>query len=229
MLNIYQRISAVMKDIEYLAKDDEVSTGKSSYRAVTEEKVTSAVRAALIKHGIVIVPVEQEHSRVDEVVKVWNKYDQREDEKINRITTVNTRYRIQNIDDKDDFVIASSSGTGVDTQDKGVGKAMTYSFKYLLLRTFAIPTGDDPDKISSDIYTEKLMETKPGKAPAKKFTPNVYEDDGLGATEAKLAIMERVPDSAKRDASAQKRFGKNFDDLLPGEIIAAYKMMKFVK
>ena len=42
-----------------------------------------------------------------------------------------------------------SSGTGVDTQDKGVGKAMTYAYKYLLLRTFAIPTGEDPDKISS--------------------------------------------------------------------------------
>jgi hypothetical protein len=26
---------------------------------------------------------------------------------------------------------------------------MTYSYKYLLLRTFAIPTGEDPDKISS--------------------------------------------------------------------------------
>lgn len=33
---------------------------------------------------------------------------------------------------------------------------MTYAYKYLLLRTFAIPTGDDPDKVSSDVYTENL-------------------------------------------------------------------------
>ena len=26
---------------------------------------------------------------------------------------------------------------------------MTYAYKYMLLRTFAIPTGEDPDKISS--------------------------------------------------------------------------------
>jgi hypothetical protein len=111
MNNIYQRIAAVMKDIEYLTKDDEVSTGKSSYRAVSEEKVTSAVRGALIKHGIVIIPVEQEHSRSDETVKAWNKYDQREEERINRVATVNTKYRIQNVDDPADFVIAVSSGT----------------------------------------------------------------------------------------------------------------------
>ena len=58
-------------------------------------------------------------------------------------------YKIVNTDDPEDFTTAVSSGTGVDTQDKGVGKAMTYAYKYLLLRTFAIPTGEDPDRTAS--------------------------------------------------------------------------------
>ena len=129
--NIFQRISAVMQDVQYLAKDDQIEFGKTKYRAISEEKVTTIIRKSLITHGIVIVPVKQEHSK-DGV-----------------LTTVDVTYRIQNVEDEIDYIEAVSSGTGVDTQDKGVGKAMTYAYKYLLLRTFAIPTGEDPDKISS--------------------------------------------------------------------------------
>lgn len=119
-----------MKDIEYLNKDDAIKFGTTSYKAISEEKVTSTVRASLLTHGLVIMPVEQEHT------------------KEGNLTTVNTRYKIVDID-TGQYETIVSSGTGVDTQDKGVGKAMTYSYKYLLLRTFAIPTGEDPDKISS--------------------------------------------------------------------------------
>lgn len=129
--NIFQRISAVMQDVQYLAKDDQIEFGKTKYRAISEEKVTTTIRKSLIAHGIVIVPVKQEHSK-DGV-----------------LTTVDVTYRIQNIENENDYIEAVSSGTGVDTQDKGVGKAMTYAYKYLLLRTFAIPTGEDPEKESS--------------------------------------------------------------------------------
>ena len=38
-LNLYQRISKVMQDIEYLMKDDSVQATKtSSYKAISEEK-----------------------------------------------------------------------------------------------------------------------------------------------------------------------------------------------
>ena len=109
----------------------------------------------MIKHGIVIIPIEMITKREDETLKDFQGND-----KVNRITTVETRYRIQNIDDKDDYIIAVSAGTGVDTQDKGVGKAMTYAYKYLLLRTFAIPTGEDADQISSEVYSSQFQTQK---------------------------------------------------------------------
>lgn len=158
MDNVFQRISKVMSDVEYLAKDDMVVTNAKTgagYKAISEEKVTNEVRKALIKHGLVIIPVEMDVDREDEVLK-----DYQGNEKVNRITTADVIYRIQNIDDKDDYVMAVSSGTGVDTQDKGIGKAMTYAYKYLLLRTFAIPTGEDTDKISSNVYSEQFAPQK---------------------------------------------------------------------
>lgn len=148
-LNLYQKISAVMQDVEYLSKDDQIKFGSTNYRAISEEKVTQAVRQSLIKHGLVILPVEQNHS------------------KEGTLSTVDTKYKIVDIDTGQHEIIVSS-GTGADTQDKGVGKAMTYSYKYLLLRTFAIPTGEDPDKISS-----AELDAKEGKQQSKKSEKEV--------------------------------------------------------
>lgn len=150
MANIYQKINEVMKNIEYLTKDDKVEFGTTKYKAISEEKVTTAVREQLVKQGIVIIPVKQESE---------NKELIRTEKSVNMLTSVHVKYRIQNIDDINDFIEVESNGTGVDTQDKGVGKAMTYAYKYMLLRTFAIPTGEDPDKISS-AETDKKVETE---------------------------------------------------------------------
>lgn len=150
MANIFQKINEVMKNIEYLTKDDKVEFGTTKYKAISEEKVTTAVRDQLVKNGIVIIPIEQESE---------NKELIRTDKSVNMLTSVHVKYRIQNIDDVNDFIEVESNGTGVDTQDKGVGKAMTYAYKYMLLRTFAIPTGEDPDKISS-AETDKKIENE---------------------------------------------------------------------
>lgn len=131
-MNIYEKMLEVMKAIEYLNKDDKVEYKSTKYKAMSEEKVTTTVRKELIKQGLVVFPIEQTV------------------EQSGTITTTNTRYKMVNTENPEEYVILASSGQGADTQDKGVGKAMTYSFKYMLLRTFAIPTGEDPDKISSD-------------------------------------------------------------------------------
>lgn len=149
-MNIFQKISEVMKAIEYLTKDDKVEFGQTKYKAISEEKVTTAVRKELVKQGIVIIPIMQE-STVTELIRTEKSVNQRAD--------VHTKYRIQNIDDVNDFIEVESNGSGVDTQDKAVGKAMTYAYKYMLLRTFAIPTGEDPDKISS-AETDYKMKTE---------------------------------------------------------------------
>lgn len=150
-LNLWQKISAVMKDVEYLSKDDAISFGKTNYKAISEEKVTRTVRESLIKYGLVIFPYEQEHSREG------------------TLSTVNVKYKIVDTDTGESEILVSS-GTGADTQDKGVGKAMTYAYKYLLLRTFAIPTGEDPDKVSSaelDEQMKKQQEKEKAETEAK--------------------------------------------------------------
>lgn len=159
--NLYRKISEVMKDVEYLKKDDHIKFGSTNYKAISEEKVTQAVRASLIKHGLIILPIKQEH------LKEGN------------LSTVNTTYKIVDVD-TGIYEEIVSSGTGVDTQDKGVGKAMTYSYKYLLLRTFAIPTGEDPDKISNEeIEDIELEALKKQYSDILTKNPHVFSKDDV--------------------------------------------------
>ena len=137
-MNIYEKISAIMQDVQYLTKDDQVKFGTTSYKALSEEKVTGIMRAELIKHKLVIYPIQQSASR------------------IGQITHVDVMYRLVNVENPEEYIDIASCGDGADSQDKGSGKAMTYAFKYMWLRAFALPTGEDPDKISSAELDEKL-------------------------------------------------------------------------
>lgn len=130
-MTLVEKILEIMKEIQYLSKDDKVEFGSTKYKALSEEKVTTIMREQLIKHKIVVFPIAQTASRVG------------------TITHVDVIYRMVNTEDPNDFIEIASCGDGADTQDKGSGKAMTYAYKYMWLRTFALPTGEDPDKISS--------------------------------------------------------------------------------
>lgn len=145
-MNIYEKILAIMQDVQYLAKDDHVQFGSTNYKALSEEKVTSVMREELIKNKLVVFPISQDSNRQG------------------NITHVDTKYRMVNVENPDEFIEIVSCGDGADSQDKGSGKAMTYAFKYMWLRVFALPTGEDPDKISSAELDDKAKKEAAKKA-----------------------------------------------------------------
>lgn len=153
-MNLIEKIANIMTQVEYLKKDDKVEFGKTTYKAMSEEKVTMIMHKKLADNKIIVYPVKMDHRR-DGI-----------------ITHVDVIYRMVNAEDPNDFIEIASCGDGADTQDKGSGKAMTYAYKYMWLRTFAIPTGEDPDKISSAEIDDKVAKEKAQKADeAKKTEP----------------------------------------------------------
>lgn len=184
-LNLYQRIRAVMSDVAYLNKDKQVGDGGYSYKAVSEESVTGTVREKMIKHGLVLLPVAQAH-RHEELPRL----DRNGKETVLSLSTVDTTYKLVNVDNPAEFELIVSSGTGVDPQDKGVGKAMTYAFKYALLRAFAIPTGNDPDAVHNDELARQQENTRPGKSVAgggAPASPPLVVSAGAGESGDRLA------------------------------------------
>lgn len=70
MMNIYEKIAAIMQDVQYLAKDDHVEFGSTKYKALSEEKVTSIMRAELLKHKLVVYPIAQTAGRTGNITHV---------------------------------------------------------------------------------------------------------------------------------------------------------------
>lgn len=55
------------------------------------------------------------------------------------------KVRFQSADNTADFIETVGIGAGIDTGDKGPGKAMSYAFKYAMLKALCLETGEDPD------------------------------------------------------------------------------------
>lgn len=209
---VYEKILAVMSAVNYLNKDGFVETGKGKgYKALTDEKVLAAVRPALVAAGLVILPVKMEQQRTDEQVKAYDGST-----KTNRITDVSVTYRIINVEDPKDYVEVVSAGTGVDTQDKGIGKAMTYAKKYAILNSFLIPSGEDTDQISSDKYTEQLMGPAPTQAPAEEPAAPVQQSDRAINIKTTIVLAEKYGKKALINANGYN--GRAWDSLTDDEV-----------
>lgn len=151
-MNIYQRMSAITKDLEVVAKNLSVDTGSGkSYKAVSERDIIDAVKPYEAKHGVYSYPFKREIIE-SQMLEQETKYGVR----TQFYTKLETIYRFVNVDEPSEFIDITSYSVGLDSGDKGDGKAMTYGDKYALMKAYKISTGDDPDaKASEDsVYTK---------------------------------------------------------------------------
>lgn len=146
-MNIFERMAKVSEEIQTVAKNLSVSTGKSSYKAVGEVDIINAVKPLEAKYHIYSYPVKREV--IDSGIMENQSIDYTTKQPVikkNLYMRVETTYRFVNIDNPSEFIDLVSFGDGTDTQDKAPGKAMTYSDKYALMKAYKIATGDDPDQ-----------------------------------------------------------------------------------
>lgn len=150
---VVAKIAEVMKKVDYLQKDGQVAYKSTRYSYLSEEKITSEIRKAMLEVGLVIYP-----NRMEVVAKT------------ERMASILITYRLQDVD-SGDFIEVQALGEGMDAGDKAIYKAMTGAFKYAQRQTFMIPTGDDPDKVSSDELTSKGEQEPPteGSQPEQVF------------------------------------------------------------
>jgi|TARA_R100001163_G_C5065438_1_gene203394 hypothetical protein len=123
--NIYQRLHKAIQTMNYVEKKKQ---GGMPFKAVLHDDVLLASRQSLIDVGVIAFPVTIKFTQDG-----------------NR-SGVEMGVRFQNIDDPLDFIDVPTVGQGIGNDDKGPGKAISYAFKYALLKTLAMRTGDDPDK-----------------------------------------------------------------------------------
>ena len=135
--NVYQRINAVMKEVEYVQKDKAVSGGGQNYKAVTHDQVVSVCRKSLVKHGVVICP---EQLRGEIIIK----RDVATDVKMH---LYGGEYAIHfvNMDNPQDRITVLIHAHAADNGDKAPGKAITYATKAAILKTLSLETGENDE------------------------------------------------------------------------------------
>lgn len=155
--NIYKKMSAITAELTAVAKNLNVGIGKAAYKAVGEADVLAAVKPLEEKHGVYSYPYSRKIVEAD-LVTTTSEYQGKVTEKTNRYLRIETVYRFVNIDNSEEYIDITTYGDGIDPQDKAVGKAMTYSDKYALLKAYKIITGEDPDQFKSEEgKTEKKL------------------------------------------------------------------------
>jgi hypothetical protein len=185
--NIHQRIAAAMKKVTYIQKEKRQGM---RYSIVSHDAVTAKVRPALLEEGVIYYPVEV---RTDQVG--------------NR-TQAHVTVRFINIDDPEDMFQVETFGYGIDDQDKGPGKAMSYAVKYALLKTLGLETGDDPDEDQNVTFNNPVMaslETMMGLVVDQRMLDDMAAEIKKHSTNLQPAELARL---RQLFVSKQKELGK---------------------
>jgi|SRR5271166_2673403 len=199
--NIFQRINAVMLEVDYIQKGEKKVAGQ--YRFCSHDQVTAALHGPMAKHGIACIPT------IAEMKQDSNR------------TEVKLEVSFINIDSPADRFSVFYWGYGIDTSDKGIGKAVSYAFKYALLKTFVLETGDDPDQDQSSKYEPKkepAPEVPKMSAIQVRILTQALGDD-VALNKKVLGYLEKMGCASLEMAPAEK-----FDGLL--KYINGQKMTK---
>lgn len=175
MKNIHQRLAEVMSKVTYIQKDKKQGM---RYSIVSHDVVTAKVRPALLEAGIVYYPTAVRNEQVG-----------------NR-TQCHISMAFVNIDDPEDFIMVESFGYGIDEQDKGPGKAMSYAVKYALLKTLGLETGDDPDMDQNSKFNDPSLDH------VRDFTSQLAE---IATSEE----LKELYDSYSEELKKAQRIDKN--------------------
>jgi hypothetical protein len=134
--NILQRLSAVMRAVEYVQKDASIN---NRYTALSHDKLTGKLRGHFVDNGIIVCP-SLTQSRVSDTgtkTKLGTPIIRYE-------ATYNVRFL--NIDKPDDKLEMSIEAHANDEGDKAPGKAISYATKYAMLKVLSIESGDKEEE-----------------------------------------------------------------------------------
>lgn len=168
MENLAKAVIAVMNEVKGIDKSMVVGTGAMSYKGVPDQEVKKIIGQAMQKHGLVMLPVAIEPTLQVSEWEETSQYGVKRKQSV--FTEVKTKYLL--LHTSGESMEICGYGHGVDSQDKGAGKATTYALKYALLYMFMVPTGkiDDADNTHSDQIPVPQKEAKKVEKPVKKKT-----------------------------------------------------------
>ena len=155
-MNLYEKLVEIRKSVDYLKKENQ----GHGFKFTSSSQVIMSIRESMNEHGVLLIPSVTGHVVSDhETSKGKHWY----------FTELVMEFEWVNAENPADRFTVQWYGQGLDDGEKGVGKALTYAEKYLLLKQFNIPTDkDDPDSQKVETRSKPQKTVKKEEAPAKK-------------------------------------------------------------
>lgn len=204
-LNIYQKLLKITSEIEKVAKNLAVGVGKNSYKATGEADVLAAVKPLEEKYGVYSYPINREIIESGTIESAGYNGEVKK----SLFERIKVTYRFINVDKPDEFIDVISIGDGIDSQDKGPGKAMTYADKYALMKAYKIITGDDPDQeASGELKGVSIKKDTPKKAVLSDETQKLVKEYDVNLVSLAIYIkkdLNELTDEDVRKAVEQKK------------------------
>jgi hypothetical protein len=142
-MNLIEKLFNITHNIENIVQD---KTNGVPYKITSWNEVNDKVRTQLQEQKVLIIPKVLEHT------------------KEGNLTTVRMNAEIINVENPSDKItVGDYFGYGVDGSDKGVGKAISYAYKYLLMKLFMTAIGEDEDsEFSNPQVKQPTQQTNKG-------------------------------------------------------------------
>ena len=176
---VLEAISNITEDIGSIAKSRTNQHQNYKFRGIDD--VYLALQPLLIKHRIVILPNFLSHKK-SEFLSAKGTLT------FHHVLEVN--YTIQSVEDGSSISL-NFMGEAMDTGDKGIPKALSVAYKYLVFQLFCIPTtsSDDVENETHEVKHVAPQSTQP--ADDKKWL-NVTNQDGVTITKEYANILDAI-------------------------------------
>jgi hypothetical protein len=180
-LSLVGKLVEIMGELERVPKRG--FNKHQNYAYVMEADVEDMLRKLLVKYRVMVYPQLKSVSVLPPTSDPIKGLASNQ-----RLTTVEINWHFEDADSGETRTV-TLAGQGSDPNDKGIYKAFTGANKYMALKTFHLPTGDDPEADESvDFEAGKLAAEAVAKQKEAEANWHRREAEGM----ARIAHQETV-------------------------------------
>ena len=182
-MNIYESITAVQADVDFIGKNKQVQSGGSyKYRGV--DQVLNTLHPLFAKHKVFAVP------EVLEIMERELRKTQKGGEVLYQVLKVKYTFYAEDGTSISAIVV----GEAMDSGDKVSNKCMSVAYKYACFQILSIPTEEtcaDPDDSNEALAPQSGAHNSRNKAADKPKTDDTKAED-FSAEDYKCAVCGKV-------------------------------------
>lgn len=214
-MNVYQKINKVKKIVTCFVEDSKTS-GAGAYSYVSGVQILSKIKDKMEELGLLFLPVAAEHRDY----QTFNYKNSSGKEKTDFVVNGKLVYEWINCDEPSDRQRVEFEYYGQQNDiSKAFGSGLTYSERYLLLKSLGVPTSeDDPDNVTEDKITKKCDTLETQKNGAKSQTKKdelskfkqiteLIKDSDLTMDSVKEWVVKKFKKDIKINDLTDEQFG----------------------